>query len=110
MAKKITVEQMKNVIINNLFKTKRDANRTYKNLLWCRDNDKNKPSTPKEQMRKYLEFELQSFYNYENNKKYVFTINKDYSTNDYECDDLELAIDMANETLFEKDWYRNIAQ
>ena len=109
MARKITNEQMKNVIINILFGTKRDANRSYKNLLWCRDNDKNPSTDPKERLRKYLEFELQSYYHYDNGKKYVFTINKDYSTNDYECDDLEVAIDMANNNLFEQvSWYRDI--
>ena len=110
MARKITNEQMKNVILNTFLKKQRDLNRFYKALLWCRDNDKNPSSNPKERMRKYLEFELQSYYHYDNGKKYVFTINKDYSTNDYECDNLDAAIDMANDFLFEREWYNSIAQ
>lgn len=111
MARKITNEQMKNLIMNILFSKKRDAQRNYHNLLWCRDNDKNPAADPKVRLRKYLEFELSSYYHYEDNKKYVFTINKDYSTTDYECDDLKAAIDMANEHLYtNNEWYRNIIQ
>ena len=111
MARKITNEQMKNLIMNILFSKKRDAQRNYHNLLWCRDNDKNPAADPKLRLRKYLEFELQSYYHHEDGKKYVFTINKDYSTNDYECDDLDAAIDLANEHLYTNhEWYRNIIQ
>lgn len=111
MARKITNEQMRNLIVNTFLRTQRDANRFYRNLLFCRDNDKNPATDPKLRLRKYLEFELQSYYHYEDNKKYIFTINKDYTTNDYECDDLEAAIDMANEHLYTNcEWYRNIIQ
>lgn len=109
MAKKITNEQMKNLILNTFLKTQRDANRFYSALLFCRDNDKNPDAEPEKRMRKYLEFELQSYYHYVDDKIYVFTINKDYITNDYECDNLDEAIDMANNYLYtNKDWYRDI--
>lgn len=111
MARKITNEQMRNLIVNIFTSKQRDINRFYQNLLFCRDNDKNPAADPKARLRNYLEFNLQSYYSYEGDKKYVFTINKDYSTNDYECDDLDAAIDLANEHLYTNcEWYRNIIQ
>ncbi len=105
MAYKITNEQMRNVILNNLFKKASDAKRSAHNIsLVFRD-------CPKMTARDALEFEIQGRYHYEDGKKYVFVINKDYSTTDFECDDLEKAIDLAHEYLLQKaDWYKALVR
>lgn len=109
MATKITNEQMTNTILKILFGTKSDAKRSYHNLVWCKEHDKDPKSDPRARMRQYLEFELQGRYHHEDDKRYVFTINKDYSTNDYECDNLDAAIDAASNWLYDHyEWYRNM--
>lgn len=105
MMHKITNDQMKNLILNELFKRKSDARRTAHNITVFLSD------CPKATVRDALEFELQGRYCYEDDKKGVFHINNDYSTVNFECDDLEKAIDMAHEHLLQiADWYRALVK
>ena len=107
MARKLTDEQMKNLMLNALFSTKRDAKRTYKNILWFIDNHKG--NVTEEDLKNALDFELQSYTKVNDaGEKVIFWINKDYSTTDYSAENYQQGLELAHQYMMNKDWYKSL--
>lgn len=109
MARKITNEQMKNLMLNTLLSTKRDVKRTYNNILWCIKNFCKDGHVTEEDLKKALDFELQGRTRTgDDGEKIIFWINKDYSTTDFNADNYNEGIELVHQYMMNKEWYRSL--
>ena len=107
MARKITDEQMRNLMGNLLFKKKSDCNRTYKNILWFIDNHKG--NVTEEVLKDALNFELSAYTTTEEGEKVIFSINKDYTQNFYNADNYNQGLELLHQQLMERaNWYKSL--
>ena len=106
MAKKLTNEEMKNLLGNILFRTKKDARRNYHNLqVIIQDKEK----VTEETLKNALDFELNSYQRRnENNEKVIFFINKDYSTTEYDLSNYEVGLELLHQSLMNCSWYKDL--
>ena len=110
MARKITDEQMRNLMSHILFGTKRDANRSYKNMLWFLSNIKGRSIT-EEDLKKALDFELQGYQRTDDGEEVIFLINKDYTTTPFSMENYQEGLDLFHQKLMETaSWYRALLQ
>ncbi len=107
MVHTITNEQMKNLMLNILFKGKRNIKRTYNNILWFIGK---KTTVSEQDLKDALDFELQGYTKTgENGENIIFFINKDYTTVDFDATNYKEGIELVHQYLMEKsNWYKTL--
>ena len=109
MIYKITAEQTRNLMINILFGTKRDAKRTYNNILWCLNNRRERNETiTEDSLKAALNFELGRYETTEDGQKVIFSINKDYSQTFFSAEHYDEGLELLHQALMTKDWYKEL--
>lgn len=109
MVRKITDEQMRNLMGNLLFKNKRDLKRTYKNILWFIDNHKG--DVTEKVLKDALNFELSSYTTTEEGEKVIFSINKDYTQNFYSAENYAAGLELLHQQLMQiASWYKALVK
>ena len=97
---------MRNLISHILFNTKRDAKRTYNNILWFIQH---KESVSEKDLKEALAFELQSYQTTEDNEKVIFLINKDYSTTNFSVENFQEGLELFHQYLMQNaSWYKSL--
>ena len=111
MAREITAEQTRNLMSKLLFGTKRDANRTYNNLVWfIQESKKHGKEVNEELLKDGLAFELSSYTKInDDGEKVIFWINKDYSTTDFDAKNFDAGVELLHQHLMEvANWYKDL--
>ena len=109
MARKITDEQMKNLILNILLSTKKDVKRTYNNIVWFTENFCKDGHVTEEDLKKALDFELQGrTRTTDDGEKIIFWINKDYSTTDFNAENYKEGVELAHQWMMGREWYKSL--